>query len=89
MVWIGGYIYEKIYISTFCNIYVASGDMNNQAKELTVEEYYNFSPKDGTTKIIEDNLAINISNMSDSNYYDIGLEIKDEAIHVIARCDGP
>ena len=60
-----------------------------KAKELTVEEYYNFSPKDGTTKIIEDNLAINISNMSDSNYYDIGLEIKDEAIHIIARCDGP
>ncbi len=59
-----------------------------KAKELTVEEYYNLSPKDGTTKIIEDNLAINISNMSDSNYYDNGLEIKDEAIHVIARYDG-
>jgi len=60
-----------------------------KAKELTVEEYYNLSPKDGSTKIIEDNLAINISSMSGSNYYGIGLEIKDGAIHVIARCDGP
>ena len=56
---------------------------------LTVEEYYNLSPKDGTAYTTEDNLAINISNMSDSNYYDIGLEIKDGMIYVVARNDGP
>lgn len=60
-----------------------------EEKSLTVEEYYNLSPKDGKNYITEDELSINISNMSDSNYYDSGLEIKDGIIRVVARNDGP
>lgn len=53
-------------------------------KVMTVEEYYNSSPT-----VLEDNLKINASNMSEANYFSIGLDIKDGMIHVISRCDGP
>ena len=57
---------------------------NMKLKEITVDEYYRLSP---TT--IDDNLRINASNMSEANYYDIGLDVSDGKVYVIARCDGP
>ena len=55
-----------------------------QFKEVTVDDYFKMSP---TT--LEDNLRINVSNMSEANYYNIGLDISDGKIYVVSRNDGP
>lgn len=57
---------------------------------LTVEEYYNLSPKDGTSYVTEKGFKINVSDMvDDSMYHDNELEIREGMIHVVARYDGP
>ncbi|MBQ6860306.1 MAG: hypothetical protein IJO08_01505 [Clostridia bacterium] len=72
-----------------------SGDGSGEAikvyepKTLTVEEYYNLSINNGYEYRTEDGYFINITNMSDDNIGDIGLEINDGEIHVIAKYVGP
>ncbi len=60
-----------------------------EPKTLTVEEYYNLSINNGYEYRTEDGYFINITNMSDDNIGDIGLDIKDGEIHVIGKYVGP
>ncbi len=73
---------EKIVLSI--NDFYGSLPEDYQFKEVTVDEYFKMSPI-----TLKDNLRINASNMSEANYYNIGLEVRDGKIYVIARNDGP
>lgn len=78
---------DKIVLNTDNFYSNTSNDI--ESTTLTVKEYYNLSPKDGTSYITENGLHINASNMSEANIFSIGLDVSDEAIHVVAKYVGP